>query len=71
MRLTHLGSSGLTPLLKLGASSVSRRNIGSKTIRSKMAERKKTGMSSSGMNVIQVIDVREAGQVNVILGNCD
>ena len=65
MRLTHLGSMGLTPLLKLGASSVSRRNIGSKTIRSKLAERNKTGMSSSSMNVIQVIVEEKVSQVNI------
>jgi hypothetical protein len=45
------------PLLKLGASSESGRNIGSKTVRSIKAKRMKTGMSSSCMNVIQVIDV--------------
>jgi hypothetical protein len=52
VRLTRLGSPGLTPLIKLGASSESRRNIGSKTVRSIKAKRKKTGMSSLGMNVI-------------------
>jgi hypothetical protein len=57
VRHTHLGSPGLTPLLKLGASSESRRNVGSKTVRSIKANRKKTRMSSSCMNVIRVIDV--------------
>jgi hypothetical protein len=37
--LTRLGSLGLTPLLKLGASSESRRNIESKTVRSIKAEK--------------------------------
>jgi hypothetical protein len=52
------------PLLKLGASSESRRNTESKTVRSIKANREKTGMSSSCMNVIQVIDVWKAGQRN-------
>ena len=57
MRLTCLGSLGLMPLLKLGASSESRRNIESKTVRSIKAKRSKTGRSSSGMNVIHIVDV--------------
>jgi hypothetical protein len=57
VRLTRLGSPELTPLLKFGASSESRRNVGSKNVRSIKAKRKKTRMSSSCMNVIRVIDV--------------
>ena len=57
MRLTRLGILRLMPLLKLGASSMSRRNIGSKTVRSIKEKRNETGRSSSGMNVIHVIDV--------------
>ncbi len=41
MRLTLLGSPGLTPLLKLGASSESRRNIESKTVRSIKAKERR------------------------------
>ena len=49
--------SGANATLKLGASSESRRIIRSKTVRSIKANRVKTGISSSCMNVIQVIDV--------------
>ena len=41
VRLTRLGSPRLTPLLKLGASSESRRNIGSKTVRSIKAKERR------------------------------
>ena len=42
----------------------SRRNTGSKTVRSIKAKREKTEISSSCMKVIQVIDVWKAGQRN-------
>ena len=64
-------SPGLTPLLKLGASSESRRIIRSKTVRSIKAKREKTGISSSCMKVIQVIDVWKAGQKKIVLENYD
>ena len=57
MKLSRLGSLGLTPLL----SWVLLLRVGEilkvKTVRSIKANREKTGMSSSFMNVIQVIDV--------------
>ena len=49
--------SGANATLKLGASSESRRNTKSQTVRSIKAKGKKTGISSSCMNVIQVFDV--------------
>ena len=49
--------SGANATLQVGASSESRRIIGSKTVRSIKAKREKTGISSSCMKVIQVIDV--------------
>jgi hypothetical protein len=55
----------------LGASSESRRNTESKTVRSIKAKRVKTGMSSSCMKVIHVIDVWKAGQKEIVLGNYD
>ena len=62
MKLSRLGSPGLNATLKLGASSESRRIIRSKTVRSIKAKGVKTGISSSCMKVIQVIDVWKAGQ---------
>ena len=49
--------SGADATLQVGASSESRRIIGSKTVRSIKAKTKKTGISSSCMNVIQAFDV--------------
>ena len=57
--------------LKLDASSESRRITKSQTVRRIKAKRKKTGMSSSCMKVIQVIDVWKAGQREIVLGNYD
>jgi hypothetical protein len=41
VRLTRLGSPGLTPPLNLGASSKSSKNIGSKTVRSIKAKERR------------------------------
>ena len=63
--------SGADATLQVGASSESGRIIGSKTVRSIKAKGKKSGMSSSCMKVIKVIDVLKAGQKEIVLGNCD
>ena len=71
VRLSRLGKSGVNATLKLGASSESWRIIRSKTVRSIKAKREKTGISSSCMKVIQVIDVWKAGQKKIVLENYD